>query len=213
MNTVDFDVLHALAISGMADPRALATRAGRDEEELGRELDRFGADGLATHLERRGVWRITPAGRDRHAELLDRAVPAEARDRLRPGYERFLPLNLRFKDTCTRWQLRGGAPNDHSDPGYDRALVADLDELHREVTPVLADLAGVRDRFGRYRDRLAGALGRVHDGDVTAFTGVLCDSYHDVWMELHRDLLLSLRIDRATEDAAEAAGQTAGRPG
>ena len=27
----------------------------------------------------------------------------------------------------------------------------------------------------------------------------MCNSYHDVWMELHEDLILTLGIDRAKE--------------
>jgi len=27
----------------------------------------------------------------------------------------------------------------------------------------------------------------------------MCGSYHDVWMELHEDLILTLGIDRAAE--------------
>ena len=36
-------------------------------------------------------------------------------------------------------------------------------------------------------------------GDHQLFTGVMCGSYHDVWMELHEDLILTLGIDRAEE--------------
>ena len=44
-----------------------------------------------------------------------------------------------------------------------------------------------------------GTAQRVDAGDVRMFTGVMCGSYHDVWMELHEDLILTLGIDRATE--------------
>jgi hypothetical protein len=36
-------------------------------------------------------------------------------------------------------------------------------------------------------------------GERNLFTGVMCGSYHDVWMELHEDLILTLRIDRTSE--------------
>ncbi|SFQ03175.1 hypothetical protein SAMN05421810_104255 [Amycolatopsis arida] len=213
MDTCHFDVLHALAVKGMAPPAALAAGSRHDRAELLAELERLRAAGLASHLERRDVWRITREGRDRHAELLAHDVPPGVRDRLRRGYDRFLPVNLRVKDACTRWQLRDGVPNDHTDTGYDAGLVAELGELHAGADPVLADLAGARDRFGRYRERLTAALDRLRGGDTTAFTGVGRDSYHDVWMELHRDLLLSLRIDRAAEDAAEdSEGSVAAAP-
>jgi hypothetical protein len=49
------------------------------------------------------------------------------------------------------------------------------------------------------RPRLTTALEKVKAGDQKQFTGVMCGSYHDVWMELHQDLLLTLGIDRAEE--------------
>jgi hypothetical protein len=39
----------------------------------------------------------------------------------------------------------------------------------------------------------------VKAGEQKQFTGVMCSSYHDVWMELHEDLILTLRIDRVAE--------------
>jgi len=34
---------------------------------------------------------------------------------------------------------------------------------------------------------------------VNRFTGVMCESFHDIWMELHEDLILLQRIDRVSE--------------
>jgi hypothetical protein len=207
MNTPTFDVLHALAIKGMAQVGALAATTARTEEDLLGQLDRLRTDGLAVRLERRGLWRSTPEGRIRHAELLEIDIPAEVRARLDSGYGRFLPLNRRFKELCTRWQVRAGAPNDHSDAEYDRALLAELGTLHSEAAAVTTELAQIRQRFARYGGRLAAALTRVREGDLATFTGVMCESYHDIWMELHRDLLVSLKTDRETEEArAQSAG-------
>ncbi|GHE98164.1 MarR family transcriptional regulator [Streptomyces fumanus] len=200
-----FDALHLLALKGTAPADLLAAGLRLGAEDARAELEKLRADGLATHVERRGLWRVTPEGRQRHAALLDEDLTGGARDRLRPGYERFLPVNDRFKELCTRWQLRDGTANDHTDPGYDAARVAELGAVHEETTPIVAELAAVRPRFARYADRLTGALDRLRGGETKAFTGVLCDSYHDVWMELHRDLLLCLRIEREAEERARGA--------
>jgi hypothetical protein len=186
----------------MAQAGPLAASTARDSEDLLGELERLRSEGFATHMERRGLWRVTPEGQARHTELIDGDLTSEDREKLRPAYEKFLPLNLRFKETCTRWQLHGKTPNDHSDPAYDQAVIADLGKLHDETEPVLTELATVRDRFARYSGRFADALARVRDGDTKAFTGVMCESYHDVWMELHRDLLICLKIERETEERA-----------
>ncbi|MFH8462562.1 hypothetical protein [Streptomyces sp. NPDC017991] len=212
--TAAFDVLHVLALKGMAATDLLVTGSRYAREDVLAELEKLRADGLATHLERRGLWRVTPEGRDRHAALLDEdltdedptdhdeGVTGDALARLRPGYELFLPLNDRFKELCTRWQLRDGTANDHTDPAYDRARLDELGALHEESMPVVDRFTAVRPRFGRYTEGLTRALARLRGGEQQAFTGVLCDSYHDVWMELHRDLLVSLKIERDTEERA-----------
>jgi hypothetical protein len=200
--TAAYDVLHALVVKGMAQAEPLAASTARDPENLRQELERLRSEGLATHLEQRRLWRVTPEGRARHAELMDGDLTSEDREGLRPAYERFLPVNLRFKQTCTRWQLHGNKPNDHTDTAYDQALIADLGKLHEETAPLLTELAEVRGRFARYSGRLADALARVRGGDVKAFTGVMCESYHDIWMELHRDLLICLKVDRDAEQRA-----------
>ena len=46
---------------------------------------------------------------------------------------------------------------------------------------------------------LTGSRKALESGDMRMFTGVMCGSYHDVWMELHEDLLLTQGIDRVAE--------------
>ena len=59
---------------------------------------------------------------------------------------------------------------------------------------------GARDRPPRaVRPRLEATCRRVLDGERNMFTGVMCGSYHDVWMELHEDLILTQGIDRVAE--------------
>jgi hypothetical protein len=41
----------------------------------------------------------------------------------------------------------------------------------------------------------------VRAGDKEWFTGPLVDSYHTVWFELHEDLMATLGLERATEEA------------
>jgi hypothetical protein len=203
-----FEVLHALVIKGMTGPGPLTACTGLDDHVIVGTLDQLRAAGLASHQPARDLWRLSAAGREQHARLLDEDVPAGLPG-LRPAHARFLPLNTRLKELCLRWQVRGGAPNDHGDAAYDQARIAELGALHPEAAGVIAELAAVRDRFGRYSRRLSAALDRVRGGEPAAFTGVRCDSYHDVWMELHRDLLLSLRIGREAEEAGEAGAEAA----
>ena len=79
-----------------------------------------------------------------------------------------------------------------------------LGRVHQAVLPVIGQLAGVLPRFAGYRDRLDGAYRRVRAGQRDAFTRPLSESYHDVWMELHQDLLLTLDISREAAGGSSA---------
>ena len=89
--------------------------------------------------------------------------------------------------------------NDHSDPEYDKGVIARLRDVDTAVQPVCQDLADVLDRFAGYGPRLANAIDRVEAGDTDYATKPMIDSYHTVWFELHEDLLATLGIERAKE--------------
>ena len=69
----------------------------------------------------------------------------------------------------------------------------------------MASLTEALGRFGHYGPRLDFALSQVESGDINWFTKPSLDSYHEVWFELHEDLLVTLGIDRASELAADSA--------
>jgi hypothetical protein len=126
------------------------------------------------------------------------ADPALAKA-LSPAYQKFLELNEEFKELCNAWQLKGGAPNDHSDTAYDQRQIEALQSIAERVQPVIAEMSDALPRLARYDHRLQGAARRVAAGEIKMFTGVMCGSFHDIWMELHEDLMLLQGIDRAEE--------------
>ena len=121
------------------------------------------------------------------------------------AYRLFLAENQKMLATCTRWQVKENdgeqVINDHADAAYDADVIATLAELDDAVQPVVAELEGLFDRFGIYGERFGYALEQVRAGDVAWFTSPMIESYHTVWFELHEDLLASLGIDRASEEA------------
>ena len=145
------------------------------------------------------MFGLMPSGRELQEEAMGRYADESARVALSPHYPPFLQLNDDFKQLCTDWQMRNGEPNDHSDAAYDQACVDKLAELNRSAAPVIGAMADGLPRFARYVDRLDRAAQGVAGGDTTKFTGVMCESFHDIWMELHEDLILLQGIDRSAE--------------
>ena len=148
---------------------------------------------------------LTKEGRAAHPALLAEAVTDAERDGVGRTYDAFIPVNQRFKEVCTRWQVRPGPdgseePNDHADEAYDAAVVGELGSIHDDAVKALAPAAEASPRFGRYGERFEAALDRVRGGDQAAFARPMSHSYHDVWMELHQDLLLTLGRERDASD-------------
>ncbi len=194
-----FLVLHALRVKGFAKVDTLSELAARPIPEVEGHLRRLEADGHAVFREARSLWQLTPEGKEAHASALADDVSAAPIDHLKKSYPSFLELNDAFKLLCGDWQLRDGQPNDHSDSAYDRAVIGRLRDLDHEARPVCATFGEVMLRLSPYGGRLQSAAERVANGERNLFTGVMCGSYHDVWMELHEDLILTLRIDRTSE--------------
>ena len=198
-------VLHALRLKGFADTDVVAQVAGIDPAEAAGLASDLAAAELVQRREGKLTgWTLTKAGRVEHQALVTAELESSGRrDAVDGAYRRFLAANGDMLATCTAWQLRdeggGQVLNDHSDPAWDRAVVERLQELDRQVQPVLDLLEGSLDRFAGYRGRFATALGRVLEGEPEWFTKPVIDSYHTVWFELHEDLLCTLGIERASE--------------
>jgi hypothetical protein len=201
-----FTVAHALRVKGFAEGPAIAEATGHPRDETDALLDDLLGAALILHRESRITgWSLTPDGREVHAQwLTDERAAAACEGVVASGYDAFLERNEEFKVLCTDWQLRPAdgelVPNDHSDEAYDAAIVERLGVLHDRVMPSVHAIADAMARFGPYGDRLAAAWKRISDGDRSAIARPLSGSYHDVWMELHQDLLLTLGRERGAGD-------------
>ena len=145
-----------------------------------------------------------PAGTALVGELLCLAPDAPERERITSTFHRFLPVNRQLRDLCTAWQCRpDGSVNDHSDIGYDAEIRDRLDDIDDSVAPLLKRFAEDIPRMTPYRERLTLALANLDDGDNAWFASPLIDSYHTVWMHLHQELLLTIGMSRADDEALE----------
>jgi hypothetical protein len=191
-----FRVLHALRIKGFAKVDVLSDLSAGEPDEVEQHLADFQTDEIALFREARALWQLTPKGREVHAEQL--ASEAEAiRPLVEPHYPAFLELNEAFKELCGDWQLRAGAPTTTRTPRTTRRSSAA--SSRSTARPSRSWSRSAPRRLSPYAPRLSKTAQRVAGGDHQLFTGVMCGSYHDVWMELHEDLILTLGIDRAKE--------------
>ncbi len=193
-----FLVLHGLRIKGFSPAGTIAELASVGIDQVTTILAELAEAGDAKYFEARDLWQLTPEGKQRHATEIVAVADAHSSG-LRSHYEAFLELNTGLKDLCTAWQMRGGDPNDHTDASYDNERLAELDVFNTHCSPVLDGFAGVVPRFAAYRHRLTGAAARAVNGETKMFTGVMCGSFHDIWMELHEDLIQLMSIDRNAE--------------
>jgi hypothetical protein len=150
----------------------------------------------ATYIEAREMYMLSPMGRSR---IDDHISATEAVTALGGPYELFLELNIEFKHVCTDWQVRDGEPNAHDDVGYDQECIERLATLFAAAEPILTEMSETVPRIDMYRRRLNEALDAVTGGSMNRFTGVMSESFHDIWMELHEDLISMQKIDRASE--------------
>lgn len=190
---------HALRIKGFSKSETLAEIVALDVSAVEAHLQQLQSEEMVMFREARALWQLTPAGRAAHPEALAKDVAGIDLAVLKPHYHSFLEINDAFKHLCGDWQLRDGAPNDHSDEKYDQAVIERLTILHASAEPVVSSMATVVPRLAPYLPRLESTCRLVVGGANNMFTGVMCGSFHDVWMELHEDLILTQGIDRAAE--------------
>ncbi len=142
-------VLHGTRVLGYATTTRIAGRFGLDPgvvEDLLLDLGVRGWVGHSTFAGSSG-WSATDAGRvegeRRLAAELDRAG---ARDTVVGVHADFLPLNRRFGEACTRWQVRPDrtdpmALNDHTDWAWDEGVLRAL-AVGRRATARIGRPAG-----------------------------------------------------------------------
>ncbi len=200
--------LHAVRLLGFAGADAIARRFHQDSELVTENLLDFEAVGWVTHSEFAGSggWSLTDAGRGEDRRRLAAELDAAgARPVVVDVHTRFVPLNARFLNAVTRWQLRPlpGQPmasNDHTDHRWDDRVLDALGSVGRELAPLDVELANELVRLGGYATRYQDAFVRASRGEYRWVDGLGIDSCHTVWMQLHEDLLATLGLERGPEN-------------
>lgn len=177
-------VLMALRVKGRATSAAIVEATRLPAEVVRAMLDDARASGAAREVGDDATVTLTPRGHAHLAELL----AAEDLDRSSLGalYERFVAIDRIMKDRISAWQLASSAA-----PAAASALRA------VDATAVAHELGIVAARLAPYEARLRAALGAVESGDARFVASPFVDSLHQIWFELHEDLLVTLGKTRA----------------
>ena len=201
--------LHTLSIRGSAMVEALAEIYS---------LEISVASALLEELEVRMMigpdrmlgWILTEAGQRRVAELLHTDQLTAGSALVDDALDGFQPLDARFKQTVTDWQLRtvNGelTPNDHEDLEWDKSVFARLSLLDAALGPWLGMLRHALPRLAQYQTRFSRALDAAQGGDGRYVASPRVDSMHGIWFELHEDLIRLADSTRAAELAEGRAG-------
>jgi len=186
--TLDLALLMALRVRGRADAAHVARVAGCGEADAAAALGSAQARGAVAPLAHGdpGVMTLTEAGRGELARLL----AAESLDRaaLAARYERFLEVDRDLKQATTTWQL---AADDRKARAQDAVMT-----VAAVAGGVASSLAQVAPRLAPYPARIAVAAGAIATGDARFVASPRVDSLHQVWFELHEDLLVTLGRSR-----------------
>jgi hypothetical protein len=199
--------LHGVRVLGFATTSRIAARYGLDVELVNDMLLDFEATGWVRHLSfaASSGWSVTDTGRvvneRRLAAELDRAG---ARETVANAHAAFLPLNGRFGEACTDWQIRPTrldpmAFNDHTDWRWDDRVLQALTSLGMSFKRLCDQLAESLARFDGYAHLYSSALRKVQVGQRAWVDAHDRDSLHIIWIQLHEDLLATLGIPRGSD--------------
>jgi pyruvate,orthophosphate dikinase len=196
-------VLQAVRLKGRLLPEALSTVTVLPAEDAAAALSVLLDAGHLVQPKPDGPLRITPEGREELRRLLQVERVELDQESLTATYDDFGPLNLRVKAVVSAWQMRDETtPNDHSDQSYDAGVVAQLATVHADCGPMLEAAVTVVPRLAHYPRRLTSAIDAVLAGDTTFIARPTVDSHHQVWFELHEELMDCLGLTRHDEAAA-----------
>jgi hypothetical protein len=195
----ELSVLQAVRLKGRISEADLVATLDEDPADVGATLAQLTAAGL---LVAGKALRISPEGRARLNALLAEERSGVDQSVLATSYGDFRAVNNEFKALISDWQIKDGQPNSHDDAEYDAAILDRLDNVHRQVLPIIATVAALLPRLRAYAAKLNSALDKVKAGDTTWLARPIIDSYHTVWFELHEELIAASGLTREEEARA-----------
>jgi hypothetical protein len=187
--------LHILRIRGRATAESLATALDSPLEQITAALLDLESRGLVedTGKPRLG-WKITPNG-NLAANTRMTEISPEAQALVADRYEFFRKLNDELKQLCTDWQTRVEAQGPAD-------FVGPLSLIDQQIQRILVEITPAAPHFAEYSRRFSRAFSNFASGSDSHLTGVLVDSYHNIWFECHECFFMTLGRSRKAEEAA-----------
>ena len=188
------ELLRTLQLKGLCSVDIIANLLATTEERL----LRFVADHPSLFRETPRGLALTADGRDWVTEQIRSERATLDTSEVDTMYTtHFLPLNTKFKQLVSDWQVRS-ATNAAAD---DWEVVGEaLTSLHTAFRPLVDDIAAHLSRLSTYGPRFDTALTAIQDGDRSMLASPLKDSYHTVWFEFHEELIDLCGRNRAEEE-------------
>ena len=186
--------LHILRIRGRATPESLAAALDSPLEQVTAALHDLRSRGLAEDSGKpRLGWKITANGRLSADERMT-GISQHALTMVADRYETFRRLNDELKQLCADWQARteGQTPADFVDR---------LAPIDQQVQRILAEITEEAPHFAEYSARFSRAHSQFASGSDSHLTGVLVDSYHNIWFECHECFFITLGRSRQAEES------------
>ncbi len=188
-------LLRLLALKGRPGLAVLAEALHATSDEVSAALAPLRDAGLCSVDA--SACRLTPAGRERMAQLLAAERDTLDAAAMQAAHLAFAPFDAALKRILTDWQLGpDGRPSDHADLARDDAVLARLQDLHVAVVPFLDRMVKAVPRLRLLEERLARAVSRALAREPGAMTRIVADSVHTVWFELHEELIALAGLTR-----------------
>ncbi len=191
-------ILMAIRVRGRTTLAVVACATGLPEADARTRLVDAAAAGFVHGVD--GDILLSAAGRAELATLLAR----ESNDRaaLATLYDEFLATDSRLKTCITAWQLAVAPPRAMAEArtaaqSPAAATLGELRAVAAEARAFVERLAAIVARLAPYAQRLGAAADALARGDTRFVASPRVDSLHQVWFELHEDLLVTLGRERA----------------
>jgi hypothetical protein len=185
LNDHQFLVLNSLYLKKMASAGDLAAMSGLSADDVRPMVNGFVEQEWV--LDIGGELVIQPEGMAEVEGYYSQAFsdPAQ-RESLAQWYTRFESINSRFIKQVTDWQETEG------DARAQDRVIATVERLVKS----LGEITQLVPRYAGYIRRFEHSVAMVDQGNSDFVCTPTVDSLHNIWFELHEDVLLALGKDR-----------------